>query len=67
MALLESSSGSSLLSVADVARRLRVSRHTIYRRVASGDLPAFRVGESGPLRFEASAVEQLLRPARAPR
>jgi excisionase family DNA binding protein len=57
----------SLLSVVDVARRLRVSRHTIYRRVEDGSLPAFRVGESGPLRFEPSAVDALLRPAREER
>ncbi|MEO5576785.1 MAG: helix-turn-helix domain-containing protein [Gaiellaceae bacterium] len=53
----------ALLTPAQVANRLGVSRVTVYRRVWDGSLPAFRVGETGPLRFEADAVERLLRPA----
>ncbi len=55
----------ALLTPAQVATRLGVSRVTVYRRVWDGSLPAFRVGDTGPLRVEADAVEQLLRPALA--
>ena len=54
----------TLLRVDEVAERLGVSRVTVYRRVWDGSLPALRVGEAGPLRFEPEAVERLLRPAR---
>ena len=53
-----------LLTVAEVAERLRVSPWTIYRRAAEGSLPSLRVGQAGPLRFTADAVETLLRPTR---
>lgn len=36
----------SLLTVAEVADALRVSRMTVYRLVHSGELPAVRVGRS---------------------
>lgn len=55
-----------LLTIDDVARALRCSRHTIYRRVDDGSLEALRVGETGPLRFRPEDVERLLRPARPP-
>jgi excisionase family DNA binding protein len=35
-----------LLTVADVARRLRISKATVYRLVAEGKLPHVRVGNS---------------------
>jgi excisionase family DNA binding protein len=35
-----------LLSVADVARRLRVSRATVYKLVAEGKLAHVRIGNS---------------------
>ncbi len=53
----------TLLKVADVARLLRVSPWTVYRRAADGSLPSLRIGSSGPLRFTADAVETLLQPA----
>jgi len=53
-----------LLTVAEVAEQLRVSPWTIYRRAADGSLPSLRVGQAGPLRFTADAVETLLQPAR---
>ena len=52
-----------LLTVAEVARDLRVSRHSVYRRVHDGTLPALRIGRSGPLRFEPAAVQRVLKPA----
>ena len=51
-----------LLTVAEVARVLRCSATSVYRRVWDGQLEARRVGETGPLRFEPEAVERLLRP-----
>jgi excisionase family DNA binding protein len=40
----------NLLSVSDVARRLNVSKPTVYRRIWEGQIPALRIGEIGPLR-----------------
>ena len=33
-----------LLTIADTAARLNLSEHTIRRRIASGELPAVRLG-----------------------
>lgn len=48
----------SLLTVAEVAETLRLSRMTVYRLVHSGELPAVRVGRS--FRVPQSAVDDLL-------
>jgi excisionase family DNA binding protein len=53
-----------LWSVPDVARRLGVSRDSIYRRIASGELEAYTVGETGQLRIPPRAVDELLKPTR---
>lgn len=37
---------STVLTVAEVAHRMRVSKMTVYRLIHSGDLPALRVGRS---------------------
>lgn len=39
------------LTVAEVMRTFRQSRATIYRKIASGELEAYRLGEHGPLRI----------------
>lgn len=39
-------SRSRFLTVAEVARQLRVSNMTVYRLVQAGELPAVRVGRS---------------------
>ena len=57
---------SRLLTVGEVARLLRQSPASVYRRVSDGQLEARRVGETGPLRFEPEAVERLLRPVTRP-
>jgi excisionase family DNA binding protein len=49
------------LTVAEVARTMRVSKMTVYRLVHGGELPAVRVGRS--FRVPRSAVEELLRSA----
>ncbi len=50
-----------LLTPAEAAARLRVSRLTVYRAVAAGTLTAFRVGESNLLRIPAGAIDAHLR------
>jgi excisionase family DNA binding protein len=46
------------LTVAEVARVMRVSKMTVYRLVHSGELPAVRVGRS--FRVEERAVHDYL-------
>jgi excisionase family DNA binding protein len=49
-----------LLTVAETARRLNVSKPTVYRRIYEGQIPAVRIGEPGPLRVPADELEQWL-------
>ena len=49
----------SFLTVAEVAKIMRVSKMTVYRMVHAGELPAARVGRS--FRVPESAVEDYLR------
>ena len=51
----------SLLTVREVAERLGVSRTFVLRRVRSGDMPGFRLGGDGPLRFDWDEVERWAR------
>ena len=49
--LVQGAQGSSrYLTVAEVAKALRVSNMTVYRLVSSGELPALRIGKSYRLR-----------------
>ena len=48
-----------LMTVAEVARAMRVSKMTVYRLVHAGDLPAVRVGRS--YRVDENAVRDYLR------
>ena len=50
-----------VLTVAEVASVMRVSKMTVYRMVHSGDLPAVRVGRS--FRVPEKAVHDYLRSA----
>lgn len=43
-------SESSFVTVAEVARQLRVSNMTVYRLIQAGQLPAVRVGRSYRIR-----------------
>lgn len=56
---------SQLLTVSEVADRLRLSERTIRRRVALGHLDALRLGpgSAAPLRFDEEALERFVRPA----
>jgi excisionase family DNA binding protein len=50
-----------LLTVAQVARRLNVSKPTVYRRIYEGRLPALRIGEDvGPLRVDEAELKRWL-------
>ena len=53
-----------MLTVAEASDALRQSEATVYRHIRLGDLEALRVGERGPLRIRAEAVDALLLPAR---
>jgi excisionase family DNA binding protein len=48
--MAQSQSGGDFLTVAEVARRLRVSNMTVYRLINAGELPAARIGKSYRLR-----------------
>jgi excisionase family DNA binding protein len=48
---------SVLLTLADVARRLRVSRATVYVWAADGTLPVIRLGPRPLLRVQPEALE----------
>ena len=61
--MVTSETAARLLSVSEVAVRLRVSRVTAYRLIRRGDLPAFQVG--GSIRVDPDELEQFLRAARA--
>jgi len=50
------------LTVAEVARRMRVSKMTVYRLVHSGELPANRFGRT--FRVQRGAVEDRIEAAR---
>jgi excisionase family DNA binding protein len=52
-----------ILTASEVAERLRVSRETVRRLVAQGDLPVARVGAQ--MRFHRDDVERLLEPRTA--
>jgi len=52
-----------LLTVAEVARRLRQSEDTIRRKIGDGTIEAVRLGEHGPLRVPEEALADHLRPA----
>ena len=51
-----------MLTVAEVAERLRVSKMSIYRLIEGGDLPSLRVGRS--FRVEAAELDAYLERAR---
>jgi len=45
-----------ILTIPEVAERLRLSRDTVYRKVAGGQLPALQLGQGGPLRVSERAL-----------
>jgi excisionase family DNA binding protein len=58
-----------LLSVTEVAERLGVSRRTVQRKIAAGEIPAFQLGgKRSPIRVDAHELERWLysRPGESP-
>jgi len=55
-----------LLTVAELAKRLRISRPTAYRLIGSGRLRAYRVGptDSGALRVDVRDIDRLIDPTK---
>lgn len=49
-----------LLGIAEVARLLNVSRITIRRKVAAGELPVIRLSRNGPMRFDVRDIEKFV-------
>ncbi len=49
-----------LMSPAEVAALLGVTRATVYRKIHSGELPALRLGDDGPLRVDAGELDRWL-------
>jgi excisionase family DNA binding protein len=49
-----------LLSPAEVATVLGVTRTTVYRKIQAGELRAVRLGEDGPLRVDPDELEAWL-------
>lgn len=56
----------ALLTATEAAELLRVSTRTLRRWIASGALPAYRVGPRGPIRCRRRDVERLLTPVTDP-
>ncbi len=51
----------TLLTVNEAARMLRVSRASVYRRIADGQIPALRIGDGhGPLRIPSDELDAWL-------
>jgi excisionase family DNA binding protein len=51
---------SPLLAISDVAKLLNVSKITIRRKVAAGELPVIRLSPGGPLRFSMADLEKFV-------
>lgn len=49
-----------LMSIAEVAKLLAVSKITIRRKVSAGELPCVRLSKGGPLRFDLRDVEKFV-------
>lgn len=52
-----------LRTVGEAAAELRCSRASVYRAIGSGELPAWRLGETGQLRIPAASIGAYLVPA----
>jgi len=54
-----------LLTVAELAKRLRISRPTAYRLIGSGRLRAYRagIGGTGAIRVDVRELERLISPS----
>ena len=55
----------ALLKPAEVATELRVSRATVYRLIATGDLPTVHIGARKATRIEATALSAYIAKSRS--
>lgn len=60
MSVIESTKPGAFVSLAQAADILGISVHTLRRRIAAGELPAFRTGRR-IIRVRVSDLERLLR------
>ena len=60
MSVIESTKPGAFISLAQAAEILGISVHTLRRRIAAGELPAFRTGRR-IIRVRISDLERLLR------
>ena len=60
MSAIESTKPGAFISLSAAAEILGISVHTLRRRIASGELPAFRTGRR-IIRIRVSDLEKLLR------
>lgn len=56
-----------ILTSDDVLAELSISQRTLFRLLNSGELPAYRIGKNGSLRFKRGDLESLLHRREAPR
>jgi excisionase family DNA binding protein len=56
-----------LFSPAEVAELLGLHRGSVYRKIHSGELPAIRLGEDGPLRIRSDQLDEWLAANAVPR
>ncbi len=54
-----------LLGISEVSRLLAVSKITIRRLVACGELPVIRLSKGGPMRFDLRDVEKFVQQHRS--
>lgn len=60
MSLIESTKPGTFISLSTAADMLGISVHTLRRRIAAGELPAFRTGRR-MIRIRVSDLERMLR------
>lgn len=60
MSVIESTKPGAFISLSAAADMLGISVHTLRRRIAAGELPAFRTGKR-IIRIRVSDLEKLLR------
>lgn len=61
MSAIESAKPGAFISLSSAAEMLGISVHTLRRRIAAGDLPAFRSGRR-IIRIRVSDLDKILKP-----
>jgi excisionase family DNA binding protein len=50
----------SVLTVSELAKILRITERTLYRKVERKDIPYFLIGSTGSIRFQRAAINKWL-------